>query len=130
MKGQKNTAVETIATLVFVLAAVAIAIPVFSTDFTVVFCAFLAVETAVGMFFPCGGVLRSKYIPDELQGVAMNLARLPLNILVVVGTKLSDLVSPPTVFAVCFSWYSAGLVFQLVLAKVGPVAVAEEKKKQ
>jgi hypothetical protein len=100
----KDIAVETIAIAVFVLAAGSIAIPVFSTDFTVVFCAFLAVETAVGMFFPCGGVLRSKYIPDELQGVAMNLARLPLNILVVVGTKLSDLVSPPTVFAVCLSW--------------------------
>jgi len=92
----------------------------------VVFVAFLGVELAVGMFFPCGGTLRSRYIPDELQGAAMNLCRLPLNILVVIGTKLTDLVAMPTVFAVCASWFSLGLVCQCVLAYVGPVP--EEKK--
>jgi len=56
----------------------------------------------------------------------MNLCRLPLNILVVVGTKLTDMVEMPTVFAVCASWFSLGLVCQCILAHVG--AVPEEKK--
>jgi len=122
----KDVSVEKLAIGVFGLAALSVAIPVFSRSFMVVFVAFLGVELAVGMFFPCGGTLRSRYIPDELQGSAMNLCRLPLNILVVVGTKLTDLVEMPTVFAVCASWFSLGLLCQCLLAYVGPVA--EEKK--
>jgi predicted MFS family arabinose efflux permease len=124
----QGVAVEPLAIGVFLLAAAAIAVPVFSKDFMVVFIAFLVVETAVGMFFPCGGVLRSKYIPDELQGVAMNLSRFPLNLLVVVGTKLSDFYSPPTVFAVCCSWFTLGLFFQIALVKFGGPAATTEKK--
>jgi len=122
----KDVAVENLAIGVFFLAAVSVAIPVFARDFMVVFIAFLGVELAVGMFFPCGGTLRSRYIPDELQGAAMNLCRLPLNILVVVGTKLTDLVDMPTVFAVCASWFTLGLLCQAALAYVGPVS--DEKK--
>jgi predicted MFS family arabinose efflux permease len=122
----KAVPVEKLAIGVFALAALSVAIPVVSRDFTVVFISFLGVELAVGMFFPCGGTLRSRYIPDELQGSAMNLCRLPLNILVVVGTKLTDLVAMPTVFAVCASWFALGLVCQGVLAHVGPVS--DDKK--
>lgn len=124
----RAVAVEKLAIGVFGLAALSVAIPVQSRNFMVVFVAFLGVETAVGMFFPCGGTLRSRYIPDELQGAAMNLCRLPLNILVVVGTKLTDLVAMPTVFAVCASWFTLGLICQCVLAHVGPVP-AEKKEK-
>merc|ERR1712094_70967 len=75
-----------------------------------------------------GGTLQSRYIPDELQGSAMNLCRLPLNILVVVGTKLTDLVAMPTVFAVCASWFTLGLLCQCLLAYVGPVPSDKKKK--
>jgi predicted MFS family arabinose efflux permease len=124
----KNVAVEKLAIAVFALAALSVAIPVASRDFMVVFIAFLGVELAVGMFFPCGGTLRSRYIPDELQGSAMNLCRLPLNILVVVGTKLTDLVAMPTVFAVCASWFTLGLLCQCLLAYVGPVPSDKKEK--
>merc|ERR1712118_628947 len=90
--------------------------------------AVFALALAVGMFFPCGGTLRSRYIPDELQGSAMNLCRLPLNILVVVGTKLTDLVAMPTVFAVCASWFTLGLLCKCLLAYVGPVPSDKKEK--
>ena len=44
----------------------------------------------VGMFNSCGATLRSKYYPDEIQSSVMTVFRLPLNLLVVVGTKLTD----------------------------------------
>jgi hypothetical protein len=109
--------VEQLAIRVFALGAIAIIVPVFTDMFMVVFAAFCVFEVAVGMFFPCGGTLRSMYIPDDMQGVAMNVCRLPLNMLVVIGTGLSDLVRPGTVFGVCCSWLLTGLLCQFVLAQ-------------
>merc|ERR1712232_1544870 len=63
----------------FVVGALALLVPVFSTDIVPVLGAFLVFETCVGIFQPCGGVLRSKVIPDHLQGSVMNMFRIPLN---------------------------------------------------
>lgn len=50
--------------------------------------AFFAFEACVGVYFPCIGTLRSKYVPDSHRSVIMNLFGIPLNVLVV-GVFLS-----------------------------------------
>ena len=42
--------------------------------------------------------LRSQLLPQELQGTIMNIFRVPLNMLVVIGTKLD-------------TWYEADIIF-------------------
>lgn len=54
------------------------------------FISFLVLEAMVGMFNSCGAILRSRYYPEELQSSIMSVFRLPLNLLVVLGTKLTD----------------------------------------
>ena len=46
----------------------------------------------------------------------MNLFRVPLNVLVVTGTKLADVYPPSTVFAVCAAWHLVSLALHLPLA--------------
>jgi MFS family permease len=82
--------VEGVAVLIYFLSAVAMAIPVFAFDFWHILGAFLLLETMFGMFNSCGPLLRSKYYPEGIQSSIMSTFRLPLNILVVIGTKLAD----------------------------------------
>ena len=42
------------------------------------------------MFFSCAATLRSRYYPEELQSSIMSVFRLPLNLIVVIGTRLAD----------------------------------------
>merc|ERR1712232_809304 len=91
-------------------------IPVISTDLWPILGSFLAFETCVGVFLPCAGVMRSKVLPDEIQGSVMNIFRVPLNIFVVVGTKLTDLYPAPTVFSIIVVWLLLGAVLQVLLA--------------
>ena len=75
---------------VYVVAACAMLVPVFKFEFWWVFSAFLVLEAMVGMFNSCGATLRSRYYPEGLQSSIMSVFRLPLNLLVVIGTKLTD----------------------------------------
>lgn len=47
------------------------------------FCAFLAFEFAVGMYFPSIGVLKSNVVPERIRGTMYNFYRVPLNGLVI-----------------------------------------------
>merc|ERR1711920_112950 len=99
----------------FVVGALALLVPVFSTDIVPVLGAFLVFETCVGIFQPCGGVLRSKVIPDKLQGGVMNMFRIPLNTLVVVGTLLTDYFPARFVFGVITVWMLIGAGLQMMV---------------
>merc|ERR1711988_1714519 len=101
----------------FLVGALALSIPVFRSDLLSVIVAFLVFETCVGIFFPCMGLLRSKVIPDEVQGTVMNIFRVPLNMLVVTGTYLTDYYHFSTVFAIITVWMLVGAGFQVVFAK-------------
>lgn len=46
----------------------------------------------------------------------MNIFRLPLNVLVVVGTRVTDLAEPETVFIVIASWFLASALLQFRLS--------------
>merc|ERR1739845_336206 len=99
----------------FVVGALALLFPVF--------------ETCVGIFQPCGGVLRSKVIPDELQGSVMNMFRIPLNSLVVIGTLLTDYYPARSVFAIITCWMLVGAGLQVaVIQALGQGNKVETKK--
>jgi len=108
----------------FLVGAVALAVPVFTNEVVPVLGAFLLFETCVGVFQPCGRVLRSKVIPDELQGSVMNMFRIPLNSLVVIGTLLTDYYPARFVFGIITIWMLLGAALQVAviqaLAKEGP----------
>mmetsp|Transcript_37852 Transcript_37852/g.68991 ORF Transcript_37852/g.68991 Transcript_37852/m.68991 type:complete len:385 (-) Transcript_37852:206-1360(-) len=102
--------------VIFLTGAAALTIPVFFSSLPAVLGAFIVFETCVGAFFPCAGYLRSKVIPNDVQGSVMNIFRVPLNILVVVGTKITDHFSSGTCFIVIVSWLLTGAVLQILLA--------------
>lgn len=97
----------------------AMAVPMLTFSFWWVFCAFLVLEAMVGMFNSCGATLRSKHYPDSCQSSIMTVFRLPLNALVVLGTKLtdraSDVPSLQKVFAVLVGMHMIALLFQIGL---------------
>ena len=104
---------------VYVVAAVAMLIPVFMFEFWWVFSSFLVLEAMVGMFNSCGATLRSRYYPEGLQSSIMSVFRLPLNLLVVVGTKLTDkaddIPSLQTVFGVLACMHIVAMALQVGL---------------
>jgi hypothetical protein len=93
---------ETLCLFVYIVSAIAMLVPVITFEFWPVFISFLVLETMLGMFNSCGAQLRSKFYPDNLQSSIMSVFRVPLNLLVVFGTKLSekasDVISLQTVF--------------------------------
>ena len=54
----------------------------------------------VGLFNPVAGTLRSKYVPDHLQGAILNIFRLPLNTVVVAGTYATDVLPTYQVYMI------------------------------
>jgi MFS family permease len=108
----KGKAPELCATFVYLVAAVSTAVPAFllsqggsmvAGGFTFVIAAFMVTEATVGLFMPVAGTLRSKYVPDALQGAILNIFRLPLNAVVVAGTHATDMLD----VNVCFKLVSA-----------------------
>ncbi|CAM9867997.1 unnamed protein product, partial [Discosporangium mesarthrocarpum] len=83
--------------------------------FAVLLSSFLVLETCVGAFYSCSGMLRSRYIPGEVQSSVMNVFRLPLNVLVVVGTRVTELVPAALVFGIVALWFASGAALQMCL---------------
>ncbi len=82
--------VEALCVGIYFTAAVSMSVAMISFDFWHLFLSFLVLEGMVGMFNSCGAILRSKYYPDGQHSSIMSVFRLPLNLLVVVGTKITD----------------------------------------
>eukprot|EP00934_Nitzschia_sp_Nitz4_P003175 Nitzschia sp. Nitz4//scaffold4_size323378//159788//161601//NITZ4_000663-RA/size323378-snap-gene-0.418-mRNA-1//1//CDS//3329553408//3165//frame0 len=101
----KAFAPEACASFVYALAAASMAVPAIilknpdSSSFLTVIVTFMVVEACVGLFMPVAGTLRSKYVPDALQGAILNIFRLPLNAVVVSGTYATDIFKPADVFS-------------------------------
>jgi hypothetical protein len=76
------------------------------------FCVF---EGCVGVYFPTWGSLRSEVVPEECRSAIMNLARVPLNFIVVCILINIDTLSGGTVFSMCFMGLLGAGVCQLVL---------------
>jgi MFS transporter, MFS domain-containing protein family, molybdate-anion transporter len=104
---KKESSSELCASIVYLMASLSMAVPVVCVS-TVLspapYCqelilgSFLVVELCVGLFMPVAGTLRSKYVPDSLQGAILNIFRLPLNAIVVSGTYATDHLEASLVF--------------------------------
>lgn len=70
--------------------------------------------------------IKNRYLPGGLQSSVMNIFRLPLNVLVVVGTRVTDIAAPETVFVVIASWFLTSAVLQLRLSAYASTAAAAE----
>ena len=111
---------EGLCTLVYVLAGMAMVVPVFKFEFWPIFLSFLVLEGSLGIFNSCGGTLRSRYFPGAMQSSIMSVFRLPLNLLVVAGTKLSSVASNNIfdlkfVFMVIVGMHCTALMFHCLM---------------
>eukprot|EP00656_Telonema_subtile_P056198 TRINITY_DN8932_c0_g1_i4.p1 TRINITY_DN8932_c0_g1~~TRINITY_DN8932_c0_g1_i4.p1 ORF type:complete len:383 (-),score=106.51 TRINITY_DN8932_c0_g1_i4:38-1186(-) len=115
---QRATSVQRFSVPILALAAGSMLVPVTSTQLPVVMAAFFVMEACVGVLGACVGTMRSMVVPERISASVMNLFRVPLNVLVVVGTKLDSYAAPSTVFLVCFSWLAMAALLQLKLSAV------------
>lgn len=125
---------EGLCVLVYLVAALAMAVPLWRFEFWYVVVAFLVLEAMVGMFNSCGATLRSRYYPEGLQSSIMSVFRLPLNLIVVVGTRLTNNAnSVPAlqfVFGAVVCMHLVAMLLQVALwAKVSS-SVAHKQKQQ
>lgn len=119
--------VEKCIIVILVLQMVALVIPVYFKSLVPVLASFFLYETGVGMYFPCGGMMRSKVIPDALQSSIMNIFRVPLNFLVVTGTYLTDVLPHSTVFSIIATWLFFATALQCVMLTQAPVISKKEQ---
>lgn len=131
----KKTAPELCATIVYLSAAVSMAIPALclskdsiGSSFELVIASFMVMELCVGLFMPVAGTLRSKYVPDALQGAILNIFRLPLNAVVVSGTYATDVLEAPLVYKLVSGCFLAAALLQSTFC-ISTKAVADSKKK-
>jgi len=113
--GSKSSASEACASFIYFAASASMAVPATflsgtaSEHFTAIIASFMMLECCVGLFMPVAGTLRSKYVPDALQGTILNIFRLPLNAVVVSGTYATDVLEPAVLFkAVSLCFFAAG----------------------
>mmetsp|Transcript_36853 Transcript_36853/g.89506 ORF Transcript_36853/g.89506 Transcript_36853/m.89506 type:complete len:483 (-) Transcript_36853:49-1497(-) len=131
--GSKESASEACASFIYFAAAASMAVPAYflsgsasGEHFYLIIASFMMVECCVGLFMPVAGTLRSKYVPDALQGAILNIFRLPLNAVVVSGTYATDVLEPSVVFkAVSLCFFGAGA---LQLTMMGSTASSKKKK--
>lgn len=102
--------------LVCLVSALSVLVPVATEGFYPTLVAFLVLEACVGCWFACSATMRSKYVDDRLQSSIMTIFRVPLNVLVVVGTRLEETTTIPTVFSTCALWFGLSCVLQAALA--------------
>jgi hypothetical protein len=91
--------------------------------------AFVVVEFSVGLFNPVAGTLRSKYVPDNLQGGILNIFRLPLNAVVVAGTYATDILPTYQVYMIVSACFMAAAVLQATMIFGVDGAGSKKKKK-
>ena len=87
----------------------------------------LLFETCVGISFACGGGLRS-VVKRGFTGNDTNIFRIPLNILVVIGTRLDSFASTRQKFLVCVSWLAVALILQIQFVNYNEVKSGGNQK--
>lgn len=134
----KQNVSEVTASVIYIMASISMAVPALCISATVetgycfknILISFVVVECCVGLFNPVAGTLRSKYVPDALQGGILNIFRLPLNAIVVSGTFATDYLPSYQVFAMISVCFMAAAFIQLSLASNTSVTATSSKKKK
>jgi MFS family permease len=120
---KKDSASEVTASIVYFLASLSMFVPVLCVSTSspgshcqeMILASFLVVEFCVGLFMPVAGTLRSKYVPDSLQGAILNIFRLPLNTIVVSGTYATDHLEASKVFKLVSGCFMAAALLQATM---------------
>ena len=113
-----GVSIEAITALCCAAATVAMAgCSVAPDTFRVVFACFLLLEVSVGASYAAYATLRARLIPEDQRATVTNLFRVPLNMCVVLGTKLTDSYSPRLCFPVVTVWFIIATGCQLALMK-------------
>lgn len=81
---------NTLCSIVYIISAISMFMPIYHFEFWTVLISFLFLEGMLGVFNSCGATLRSIYYPEKIQSSIMSIFRFPLNILVVIGTLLTN----------------------------------------
>jgi hypothetical protein len=133
----KESASEVCASAVYFLASLSMAVPVMCVSTVsspyphcqeLILGSFLVVEFCVGLFMPVAGTLRSKYVPDALQGAILNIFRLPLNAIVVSGTYATDHLEASLVFKLVSSCFFLAALLQATMIPQVKKEVSTSKK--
>lgn len=95
---------ESVGKFVFGTAACSLLIPVITSNKSLITLAFITFEMMCGMYFPCMGTLRGKYVPEASRAAIMNIFRVPLNLLVVLVLWKVKFLANGTVFFICTGW--------------------------
>ena len=127
----KESSSEVTATVVYGFASLSMSVPAWclsvaksrSICFKKVLVSFVIVELCVGLFNPVAATLRSKYVPDNLQGGILNIFRLPLNIVVVSGTYATDFLPTEQVFMLVSACFLIAAICQATM-----ISFADKKK--
>lgn len=104
--------------------------------FELVIASFVVMECCVGLFMPVQGTLRSKYVPDALQGAILNIFRLPLNVVVVLGTYATDVLEHWKVFGIvstclfCATLLQATMMTTKHISKTTGISADTDEKQQ
>jgi hypothetical protein len=124
---------------VFAVAALSLAVPsVLVTNGYVTLSSFCVFEAICGIYWPSMGIIKSKYVPEEVRATMYNIFRIPLNLIVVVVLYNLGSISDDAVFATCAFLLGAAAVLQhvfygMVCAEerrdggMGPAAAATEE---
>jgi len=107
----KSIRPETLISFIFFISTCCFCVSIFfSKEFYYLISSFMVFEICCGLFFPCMGTLRGKYIDEKTRSSVMSFFRMPLNAIVVaVLLKVSSLTNE-TVFAICSTLLSISFV--------------------
>eukprot|EP01113_Clastostelium_recurvatum_P043768 TRINITY_DN7294_c0_g1_i1.p1 TRINITY_DN7294_c0_g1~~TRINITY_DN7294_c0_g1_i1.p1 ORF type:complete len:457 (+),score=57.99 TRINITY_DN7294_c0_g1_i1:37-1407(+) len=101
---------EQIGRVIYLTATLSLLVPYLTTSTAAIFISFLIFETCCGVYYPCQGTLRGKYIPGNSRAAIMNFFRVGLNFLVVVVLlKVSEL-AYGIVFLICAAWLAIACI--------------------
>jgi len=117
---------EEIGRILLFIAAISLLIPLYFYNFAIVSLSFLLFEVCCGIYFPCFGTLRGKYIPENSRAAVMNFFRVPLNFLVVVVLVKVGSLSNSTVFLLCSLWLGLAFLLQNQLQRLSVSSSKEE----
>ena len=100
---------------VFALAAISLAVPsALTSNGYITLAAFCAFEAVCGIYWPSMGIIKSKYVPEEVRATMYNIFRIPLNLIVVVVLYNLGSISDDAIFATCAALLSVAAVLQHV----------------
>jgi len=122
---EKSYAAETLAALCYAMCAGLLAIPaivglnpnLFVHKFEISLISFVLYEILVGIYLPCEGILRTKYMPNDSICSVMTMLRIIVNLAVAFGVFMTNVVTFTTAFGLCSGAFAISCILQLSLVE-------------